>query len=58
MQVAKSGRKYKIIPEGIDVETWDAMSILERIKASGLLSDKKSTWLEDAKARRDKRKES
>ena len=56
MHVAKSGRKYRSIPEGIDVETWDAMTFLERLKASGLLSDEKSTWLEDAKKRQDGKK--
>jgi len=53
---AKSGKKYKRIPEGMDVETWDKMSIVEKLKAKGLLSDEKSTWLEDAKARQEKNK--
>jgi hypothetical protein len=29
---AKSGRKYRSIPNDIDVETWDAMTIIERMK--------------------------
>jgi hypothetical protein len=58
MYIAKSGRKYRSIPEGMDVETWDAMTFLERIKHLGLLSEEKSTWLEDAKARQKKRNKS
>lgn len=36
MHIASSGRKYNSIPVGIDVETWDAMSFIERLKARNL----------------------
>ena len=55
MYTAKSGKKYKSIPKGIDVETWDAMTFVERLKAAGLLSNEKSNWLEEAKARQNKK---
>ena len=56
MEVAKSGRKYRSIPDDVDIETWDAMTFIERIKHLGLLSEEKSTWLEDAKKRQDGKK--
>jgi hypothetical protein len=33
----KGGRKYKSIPEGYDVETWDKMTPIERMKALDLI---------------------
>jgi hypothetical protein len=37
MKIAKSGRKYRTIPQGYDVETWDKMTIVERLKATKIL---------------------
>lgn len=37
MITAKSGRKYRKIPEGMDVEVWDVMSPLDRLKFLGLI---------------------
>lgn len=37
IKVAKSGRKYRNIPEGYDVETWDKMSVIERMDALHLI---------------------
>jgi Na+-translocating ferredoxin:NAD+ oxidoreductase RnfC subunit len=37
MQTAKSGRKYRKVPEGYDVEQWDSMTPIERMRALGLL---------------------
>jgi len=34
---AKSGRKYKNIPDDIDVETWDNMTVAERMRYKGLI---------------------
>ena len=34
---AKSGRKYRSIPDDMDIETWDAMTIVQRIEYKGLL---------------------
>ena len=34
---AKSGRSYKKIPEGYDIETWDAMTPIERMDALELI---------------------
>lgn len=39
MEIAKSGRKYRSIPEGFDVDTWDKMTFIERLKARNLLID-------------------
>jgi hypothetical protein len=38
--VASSGRKYKSIPPEYDVDTWDKMTISERLKAKGLIVNK------------------
>jgi len=38
---AKSGRKYRKIPEGMDVEIWDKMTPLERLEHQGLIIDYK-----------------
>ena len=53
MIIAKSGRKYRSIPEGMDVEVWDVMSPLERMKHLGLIVGT-SKWAEKIKARRKK----
>ena len=37
MIIAKSGRKYRKVPDGLDVEIWDAMSPLDRLKYLGLI---------------------
>ena len=42
MITAKSGRSYRSIPDGYDVEKWDSMSVIERIKALGLLDESSS----------------
>jgi hypothetical protein len=38
--VAKSGRKYRSIPDGMDVETWDTMNPIERLNHMGLIIEK------------------
>lgn len=35
--IAKSGRKYRSIPDDIDVDTWDKMTVRERMKYKGVL---------------------
>jgi len=40
MQTAKSGRKYRKVPEGYDVEQWDKMTLIERMRALGLMIDR------------------
>lgn len=39
LHVAKSGRKYRSIPDDIDVEKWDAMTPAERLHYKGLIVD-------------------
>jgi len=55
MHVAKSGRKYRSIPEDVDVETWDVMTPVERMKHLGLIVGT-SGWNKDAKKRQDGKK--
>ena len=38
--IAKSGRKYRSIPDGMDVETWDKMTVAERLRYKGLIVKK------------------
>jgi hypothetical protein len=45
--VAKSGRKYRSIPEGMDVETWDAMTPTQRLEYKGLLLKGNSRVMDD-----------
>jgi len=40
MQTAKSGRKYRKVPEGYDVEQWDKMTLIERMRALNLIIKK------------------
>ena len=37
--IAKSGRKYKSIPDGYDLEEWDKMTPVERMRALDLIDD-------------------
>jgi len=41
METAKSGRKYKKVPENMDIETWDKMTVIERMKYLGVIEGKK-----------------
>ena len=41
MKTAKSGRKYKKVPENMDIETWDKMTVIERMKYLGVIEGKK-----------------
>lgn len=40
MYTAKSGIRYRKIPEGYDVELWDKMTPIERMKVLGVLIEK------------------
>jgi hypothetical protein len=40
MHTAKSGRRYRKVPEGYDIETWDKMTPIERMRALRLLLEK------------------
>jgi hypothetical protein len=35
--VAKSGRKYRSVPDDIDIETWDNMTVIERLCYKGVI---------------------
>ena len=37
MKIAKSGRKYRSIPDGYNIEQWDKMTVKERLIARKLL---------------------
>ena len=37
---AKSGRRYISIPDGMDIEKWDNMSVAERLRYTNLISNK------------------
>ena len=39
-KTAKSGRKYKKVPENMDIETWDKMTVIERMKYLGVIKEK------------------
>ena len=41
--VAKSGRLYYKVPLGMDIEVWDAMSIVERLNHLGLIVDRNNS---------------
>jgi len=47
LHVAKSGRKYRSIPDDVDVETWDKMSVPDRMKHKGMLQDPPKGSLSD-----------
>jgi hypothetical protein len=38
---ATSGRRYHNIPNELDVDTWDKMSVVERLHYKGLITDGK-----------------
>lgn len=42
--VAKSGRFYSSIPDGMDIEKWDSMSVAERLQHMGLITNPNTTW--------------
>jgi len=46
MEIAKSGRKYQSIPDGYDVEEWDEMTPIQRLRALGLIADEKPKWMD------------
>lgn len=40
---AKSGRKYRSIPDDVDIETWDNMTVAERLHYKGLIVERQAT---------------
>lgn len=40
--IAKSGRFYRSIPKDVDVETWDSMTVLQRLNHMGLIVERKN----------------
>lgn len=44
--IAKSGRKYRQIPEDMDVETWDAMTPIQRMEYKGILLTTPSKFMD------------
>jgi hypothetical protein len=44
MEIAKSGRRYRKIAEGYDVEEWDKMTPYQRLEAFGLIESSLSPW--------------
>jgi len=45
--IAKSGRKYRSIPDDVDIETWDLMTIIERLHHKGLIIEQKEEDIEN-----------
>jgi|JFJP01.1.fsa_nt_gi hypothetical protein len=45
MYIAKSGRRYRTIPQNIDLEVWDAMSVDERMIHLGILPEEQKETL-------------
>ena len=41
--VAKSGRLYRKVPSDVDIETWDAMTVVERLNHLGLIVPRENT---------------